>query len=365
MLRLFLSYFVFAVLFLTPAYAQDAGGLGGYVPPPLFGAPNFPDHDQKTKDLGLPVISKEVAPSEEEQAENELPTPIQTKRIIKEAPPEEAVSITPPTPKPAEKPKEPEAVKSPPIAEPAKAEVIKPAEEPKPAPAPVPKKAKAEKIPVKPGPEPIDLLSKEEIPPPPPFKDIEKIELVPPPKASSEGVVKGPKTMPAAKKQSVEAEVTFDKVEEPATDGAILERIQQEEIKEDPQKQEEAQAKLENIKQKIPLPSLVKQSDGSQKVTMLYTEKQAEVKDTQINTLEQIVIPAMGKNEDSRLIIEAYASSQDDSLNADRRLALSRALSIRDYIMSKNIASNRIDVRSLGAEGNIQPLDRVELIITP
>lgn len=366
MLRLFLSYFVFAALYVAPAYAQEADGLGGYVPPPLFGAQNFPDHDQKTKNLGLPVISKEVVPSEEEKPVKDTAPPIENRRIIKEAPPEEAVVIEQPVPKPAEKPQEPETGKVVPEAVPAKAEVIKPTKEPKPVPAPIPKKAKIEKGPVvKPGPEPIDLLSKDEIPPPPPFKDIEKIELVPPPKVTSEGVVKGPKTMPAAKKQSVEAEVTFDKVEEPVVDGAILERIQQEETKEDPRKQEEIQAKLDDIKQKIPLPGLVKQSDGSQKVTMLYTEKQAEVKDTQINTLEHLVVPALNKNEDSRLIIEAYASSQDDGLNSDRRLALSRALSIRDYIMSKNIVSNRIDVRSLGAQGNIQPLDRVELIITP
>ena len=176
-----------------------------------------------------------------------------------------------------------------------------------------------------------------------------------------EGVVRGPKTMPSNKKQSVDAVVTYDnKTSKPSI---MMERVQKQVVA----KEKEALETSENIKKiksRIPLPDLVEQEDGSQKISMLYLEKQSGIKDAQINILEQVIIPELKSNEDVRLIIQAYANSPDDSLNSDRRLALDRALEVREYILSKEIPSNRMDVRSLGSQTNVQPLDRVELYIT-
>ena len=52
----------------------------------------------------------------------------------------------------------------------------------------------------------------------------------PKPPIQPQGVVKGPKTMPAVKKQNVETEVTYE--DEKNDDGEILERAQQPETKE-------------------------------------------------------------------------------------------------------------------------------------
>ncbi len=345
----------FSIPLITPSYAQEANGLGVYVPPPLFGAPNLPPAGHKADDLGLPILSKEVKPNPKlDPKKDERPTSVTSKpRIIKQVRDDlpEAKASKPFFAEPAPKSK-PVTVKKP-VAKPPEKPVAKPTQKIQ------------KKIPVKPGPEPIDLLKKKDIPPPPPLEKSKNLPAnIPAPlpkKVTSEGVVKGPKTMPSNKKQSVDAEVTFKPKEESSS--AMLDRVQI--IDEAPKESLISQEELSKIKKNIPLPSVIKQADGSQKLALLYLTTQSDVKEAQINALEQLIIPALTKNSSARLIVEAYASSQDDSLNSARRLALSRALAIREYLLSQKIDSSRIDVRSLGAQSNIQPLDRVELIVIP
>ena len=46
-----------------------------------------------------------------------------------------------------------------------------------------------------------------------------------------------------------------------------------------------------------------------------------------------------------------------------RRLSLSRALTVRSYLISQGVRSTRIDVRALGARASDGPADRVDLLI--
>lgn len=356
MLKYFLSSLVVLICLVTPSYAQETGasGLGGYVPPPLFGTIRPPPPEHKADDLGLPVISKKIVPQEEQEKRESAKAPAPSLAPIKDPivkqvtkKPVKAVVLKPlaeqklkikkirkEAPKPVEKPK---AIGKKPVS------IIK---EP------------VEVIPVKPGPEPIDLLERQDIssPSPSPLKKTVK-------KVTSEGVVKGPKTMPANKKKQVETEVIF-KSDKPPAPTNILERVKSPEPvpQVPPLKTKEDIARM---KERLPLPTFVGLPDGSKKLAMLYLETQSDIKETQINTLEQLIVPSLEGNKSARLIIEAYASSQDDGLNSARRLALSRALAIRSYLLSRKIEASRIDVRALGSESNIQPLDRVELIIAP
>ena len=51
-----------------------------------------------------------------------------------------------------------------------------------------------------------------------------------------------------------------------------------------------------------------------------------------------------------RITLTAYADTANNtSAREARRLSLSRALTIRDYLTAKGISSGRIDVRALGA----------------
>lgn len=64
---------------------------------------------------------------------------------------------------------------------------------------------------------------------------------------------------------------------------------------------------------------------------------------------------------EDRLQIRAYAAnSAGDGGSGARRLSLTRALAVRQYLIDKGIRSTRIDVRALGAPNEGSP-DRVEV----
>jgi outer membrane protein OmpA-like peptidoglycan-associated protein len=63
-----------------------------------------------------------------------------------------------------------------------------------------------------------------------------------------------------------------------------------------------------------------------------------------------------------RVQLLAYAASAGGNASKARRLSLSRALSVRAYLMAQGIASTRMDVRALGDQKNSGgPADRVDL----
>lgn len=67
-------------------------------------------------------------------------------------------------------------------------------------------------------------------------------------------------------------------------------------------------------------------------------------------------------NGEDRLQIRAYAASTvSDGGSGARRLSLTRALAVRQYLIDKGIRSTRIDVRALGAPTDGTAADRVEV----
>jgi outer membrane protein OmpA-like peptidoglycan-associated protein len=84
------------------------------------------------------------------------------------------------------------------------------------------------------------------------------------------------------------------------------------------------------------------------------------------NALEQQldgkVLGLLRKNPGWRLQIQAFASSTQKEADSARRTSLSRALSVRTYLLDKGIDASRMDVRALGAQTNRKPADRVDLV---
>ena len=67
---------------------------------------------------------------------------------------------------------------------------------------------------------------------------------------------------------------------------------------------------------------------------------------------------------DGRLQLKAFAGgSGGNAASAARRLSLSRALSVRSYLIEKGIRSTRIDVRALGVPDDDGPPERVDIIL--
>lgn len=167
----------------------------------------------------------------------------------------------------------------------------------------------------------------------------------------NQGVVKGPKTMPAVKKQNVETEVTYE--DDKKEDGEILERVQQ------------PKDKIKEIKPKPPVLLDVGDKDivDFEPFALTFNGNAGKISPNHQNEIQEKLLTYLDPAKLNVITVEAYASIQGEQMNSDRRIALSRAMSVREFLIDKGIPSTSINVRSLGSQTNKQPLDRVEISI--
>lgn len=69
----------------------------------------------------------------------------------------------------------------------------------------------------------------------------------------------------------------------------------------------------------------------------------------------------MQADDKSRVQLMAYAAGEDLSSSKARRISLSRALSVRSYLIEKGVRSTRIDVRALGDKADGDQKNRVDV----
>jgi outer membrane protein OmpA-like peptidoglycan-associated protein len=75
------------------------------------------------------------------------------------------------------------------------------------------------------------------------------------------------------------------------------------------------------------------------------------------------VATALKADNSLRLQLLAYSGSGIQTPSQSRRLSLSRALSVRSYLIEKGVLSTRIEVRALGNKSKGGPPDRVDMIV--
>lgn len=73
------------------------------------------------------------------------------------------------------------------------------------------------------------------------------------------------------------------------------------------------------------------------------------------------VLGELEKSDGIRVQLMAYAVGDDLTASQARRISLSRALSVRSYLIEKGVRSSRIDVRALGDKGEGDPKNRVDV----
>lgn len=83
--------------------------------------------------------------------------------------------------------------------------------------------------------------------------------------------------------------------------------------------------------------------------------------DTKVAATLDKLADILHKNGGVRITLTAYADNTGSTPREARRLSLSRALAIRDYLTSKGVSSARIDVRALGANVPSGEPDRVDI----
>ena len=73
------------------------------------------------------------------------------------------------------------------------------------------------------------------------------------------------------------------------------------------------------------------------------------------------VLGKLSANENARVQLMAYAAGEDLTSSKARRISLSRALSVRSFLIEKGVRSTRIDVRALGDKSEDEPQNRVDV----
>jgi outer membrane protein OmpA-like peptidoglycan-associated protein len=81
-----------------------------------------------------------------------------------------------------------------------------------------------------------------------------------------------------------------------------------------------------------------------------------------LGKIDAEVLPILAKNPNWRIQIQAFSSPDNEVRSSARRMALSRALSVREYLIQKGIEAPRLDVRALGMETDRNPLDRIDFV---
>lgn len=350
-----------ALLFpASGAFAQDSG----YVPPPMF------------EDMGAPQLrpQSDTGNLVEQKSSPNTQLPPETPNVRAAMPPrvspvpDSAPSVT--TTRVPARPVQPVTKPVPPAAATTQKmqPIIDPRDKKK---APVAATTKAPTAPVvKPATKPVAAKPEAAVPSQPetvaaPSKPAEpKAAKIEPVKRNpKESAIQGPKTMPALPTEQVHTQETFlPEEQESAAEQTILERSQK--------------AATQEVKKQAPVPPVPKKNvapasfdestQGVLKRTIPFAQGQIGLSSAEIDPVAVAVsqeLDASGK-EAWRVQIKAYASAYGTGVSSDKRISLSRALSLRTALIAQGIPAARIDVLAEGAqsaEGGAA--DRIDLYL--
>jgi outer membrane protein OmpA-like peptidoglycan-associated protein len=96
-------------------------------------------------------------------------------------------------------------------------------------------------------------------------------------------------------------------------------------------------------------------------IRIAFPADSADIPDATKGQLDALAQKLAG-DENIRIQLLAYASGTSDQASRARRMALSRALAVRSYLIKQGVRSTRMDVRALGNNVEGSPADRVDII---
>lgn len=79
--------------------------------------------------------------------------------------------------------------------------------------------------------------------------------------------------------------------------------------------------------------------------------------------LDKEIVPILRKDPAMNVLVEGYAPNNPDTMSGARRMSLSRALMIREYLLSKGVTSAKIDVMVKGNDALVPAKDSAKLIL--
>jgi len=115
-------------------------------------------------------------------------------------------------------------------------------------------------------------------------------------------------------------------------------------------------------KQQASLPSAKDTLKKGRALQVVFGTKVSKLPDNAKPDLLGLAKKLKGKD-NLRLQLLAYAGGKDLSPSKARRMSLSRALSVRSFLIESGVRSTRIDVRALGSKTTEDPVNRVDVNI--
>ncbi len=97
--------------------------------------------------------------------------------------------------------------------------------------------------------------------------------------------------------------------------------------------------------------------------TLVFASNEINLSDKMKAQIKTNILPDLKKDTKARIQILSFATAPDKTENSARRVALSRALVIRDTLKDLKIDTARIDVRALPSQGNSVPPDKVDIVL--
>ncbi len=116
----------------------------------------------------------------------------------------------------------------------------------------------------------------------------------------------------------------------------------------------------------LPEPKMEKPRLPEGPVLLSYKEGEVNLPDGAVTLIENDVLSNLKAHPDTRIQIVAFAAAPDGKEATARRTSLSRALSVRSYLISQGIDATRMDVRAMGLQPDKKaPADKVDMILIP
>jgi outer membrane protein OmpA-like peptidoglycan-associated protein len=124
----------------------------------------------------------------------------------------------------------------------------------------------------------------------------------------------------------------------------------------------------EKIKEKLKIapaktkPAAAEKPSGTD--SLIFSSGETNLSDALKMKIQKSILPRiMNRDSGARIQILSFATSTDGSESSSRRIALSRALTVRDYLLERKIDPSRIDVRALAGQKGDKTSDRVDIVL--
>lgn len=98
-------------------------------------------------------------------------------------------------------------------------------------------------------------------------------------------------------------------------------------------------------------------------IILFFQENSPDLEVGQIGILQEDVIDALKRQPGTKATIYGFAAKSRNNPEDSRRLAMSRAMMIREYMVGKRIDSDRLDLETVTEDSQGMPNDRVDIIL--